>query len=137
MSVAASQPVALRFGTSLKPERRFHCHVYYDKNTQADAKNLLKTIQDNFKQEIAQDKLEAIDVQHAPYGPHLKPNLAIHLKESALAKLLQLLTVKSGKLLALLHPDTGNEKADHSKPFWMGVPDDTLPLDKSWFDKNA
>lgn len=139
MAISALKGVTPKFSAvaAVKPEREYHCHIYYDQNTQADKQVMLTALQDTFKTEISQHSMDVFDVPKAPWGPHMKPNLAVHFKESGLGTLIELLTQKSGKLLALLHTDTGNEKLDHAKPFWMGIPSTNLPLDYSWFDKNA
>jgi len=99
--------------------RGYHAHVYYDPATRERAARL--------RDEMAARLAVRLGRWHdAPVGPHTAAMYQVAFAPEELARLLPWLMLNRGPLAVLLHPETGDEVADHTAhAAWLGGP---LPL---------
>lgn len=108
----------------------FHAHVYYEVPQRAQAERL----QSQLKQMLESPETPSLcyvgKLRDFKVGPHPIPQFEIHFNRSDVEKIVALIT-KSG-LVALVHPLTQNDIADHTTlAQWIGKP---LDLDLSVLD---
>jgi len=99
----------------------YHAHVYYDpQKTRARAARLRERVAAEFPQARLgrwHDKL---------VGPHTQSMYQIAFPSNLLASFLPWLMLNRDGLTILLHPETGNDRRDHSAhAAWLGA---VLPL---------
>lgn len=98
----------------------FHAHVYFDPETEAAATELRNEVGRQFAVQLGR-------VHSQPIGPHSKGMFQIAFTANDFAALVPWLMLNRRGLDVLIHPETGNELADHSSnAAWLGTP---LPLD--------
>jgi len=107
----------------LNPERitHYHAHIYYDPaRTRERAEQL--------REQLAQICPDArLGRWHdEPVGPHPQAMYQVAFPPERLATILPWLMLNRSGLTILLHPETGNAYADHSRhALWLGA---VLPL---------
>lgn len=98
----------------------FHAHVYFDPETQATATELRKEVGGQFAVQLGR-------VHSKPIGPHSKGMFQIAFAPTLFSSLVPWLMLHRNGLDVLIHPETGDELADHSTyAAWLGA---RLPLD--------
>jgi aromatic ring-cleaving dioxygenase len=98
----------------------YHAHVYFDPGTRDLAERFRAVVAARFTVELGK-------VNSGPIGPHTWPSYQIGFKPPVLGTLLPWLMLNRGALTVLVHPNTGDDVADHTAhAVWLGTP---LPLD--------
>ena len=96
----------------------YHIHIYFgaDESSRTAAQDMAGKIQTLFAPEItSMDSIGAI-------GPHLSPNIAIHIRKDGFSKIVPWLQFNNGANLSILvHPETGDDLKDHLEgSMWLG-----------------
>ncbi len=105
----------------------YHAHVYFDEATREPAQALRDAISAGF--EITMGRWH-----ERPVGPHPMWSYQVAFQPDLFDTLVPWLMLNRGDLNILLHPNTGEDLADHrERPFWLGEPQD---LDLAIFDNN-
>lgn len=100
--------------------RGYHAHVYFDAGTREFAEQLREAIGARFEVNLSR-------VLDHPIGPHLQPMYQVAFNGDELGKIVPWLMLNRNGLSILIHPNTGDEVADHThNPLWLGTP---VPLD--------
>lgn len=100
--------------------RGFHLHVYFEPEQQLQAATLRAELADRFALPVGR-------LHPRPVGPHGRPMFQALLTARQLAEVLSWLMLNRQGLNILLHPDTGQDRLDHSAhAVWLGTPQ---PLD--------
>ncbi len=101
--------------------RDYHAHVYYDPAASRDRAARLR-------ERIAAEFPDAVlgRWHDAPVGPHPQSMYQVAFPRALLATFLPWLMLNRDDLTVLVHPETGDDVADHSAhAAWLGV---ALPL---------
>ena len=107
----------------------YHAHVYYDAESKAAAADLRAAIEANFQ------GLRMGRWHDRPVGPHPCWSYQIAFESLVLDELLPWLMVNRKGLTVFLHPNTGDDLADHTDHVaWLGPSAD---LDIDFFAKRA
>ncbi len=116
-NAAPAPPVPTR-----DPERitHYHAHIYYDPTTRDRAARLRERVAAAFP-------TATLGRWHdAPVGPHPQSMYQIAFPRELLAAFVPWLMLNRGGLTVLLHPETGDDYADHTDhAAWFGA---VLPL---------
>ncbi|MSP66924.1 MAG: 4,5-dioxygenase [Alphaproteobacteria bacterium] len=118
MSAPAPPPLAAITG--------YHAHVYFDPLTKAAAAALRAEIERRFPVEMGRwwDR---------PIGPHPEPMYQVAFGTAEFPRLVPWLMLNRGELTILVHPSTGDDRADHADyPMWLGR---ALTLRLAFFDE--
>lgn len=101
--------------------REYHIHIYYDATLGPDAARTLRdAIAARFEVEIGMWREEA-------GGPHPTPMFQVNFALERFAEIVPWLMLNRGGLSVLVHPETGDEVADHGDhALWLGDP---MPID--------
>jgi aromatic ring-cleaving dioxygenase len=101
--------------------RHYHAHIYYDPKSTRDRAALLR------ERMAAAFPAATLGRWHdAPVGPHPQSMYQIAFPAQLLASLVPWLMLNRDGLTILLHPETGNDYADHTDhAVWFGA---ILPL---------
>src|ERR1700742_1886998 len=95
----------------------YHAHVYYDPRTTRDHAKRLRT---RVAAEFPQPKLGRWHDELV--GPHTQSMFQIAFPQEMLATFLPWLMLNRDGLVILLHPETGDDVADHSDhAAWLGA----------------
>ncbi len=112
------------------PDRieNYHAHVYYELETKDAATLVRDAIASTFPQAVLgrwHDK---------PIGPHPTGSYQVAFEPDLFAEIIPWLSLNRQGLVILVHPETGDNLADHSEhAIWMGgMPD----LNLAMFEKN-
>lgn len=107
----------------------YHAHIYYeDAATRAIAAELREAIGARFQVVLGRWRDE-------PVGPHPKPMYQVAFAPAEFARLVPWLAVNHRGLSVLIHPETGDDPADHSEhALWLG---EKLPLDMEFLRRLA
>jgi len=109
--------------SALDPSRisGYHAHVYYeDAATRARAAAIREALAERFSVVLGRWRDE-------PVGPHPKPMYQVAFAPAEFARLVPWLALNHQGLSVLIHPETGDDPADHSEhALWLG---EKLPLD--------
>src|SRR5262249_24076286 len=114
----ACDPSAGRAPRSVRPGAiaHYHAHIYYDPaSTREQAARL--------RQRVAEDFPEAIlgRWHDEPVGPHPQSMYQIAFPRALFPTLLPWLMLNRDGLTILVHPETGDDLADHSNhAMWLG-----------------
>lgn len=99
----------------------YHVHIYYEeRDGPAAARALRDAIAERFDVELGmwRDK---------PGGPHPAPMFQLNFAVESFAEIVPWLMLNRGGLNLLVHPETGDDVADHGDhALWLGQ---TLPID--------
>ena len=99
--------------------RVFHAHVYFDPQQREQAVHLRSEVQRRYRVPVGR-------VHDRPVGPHPKGMFQVLIDRECVGDVLPYLMQHRDGLDILLHPDTGNDLADHTEhAAWIGSP---LPL---------
>jgi aromatic ring-cleaving dioxygenase len=108
--------------------RGYHAHIYFDPETRAVAERLREAIGAGFTVELGRWRDQ-------PIGPHTKAMYQVAFATTEFATLVPWLMLNRGDLSILVHPETGDDVADHAtNPLWLGPP---LPLDIEFLRQHA
>jgi DOPA 4,5-dioxygenase len=103
----------------------YHAHVYYQPDTKESAASLRREMEARFTARFGR-------WHNAPIGPHTRGMYQVAFAPAELPRLLPWLMLNRGGLDVLLHPETGNDLADHTAhAVWLG---EKLPLRLEAFD---
>jgi DOPA 4,5-dioxygenase len=105
---------------SALPIAGYHAHIYYDAATRARAERLRERLAAGFPE-------ARLGRWHdVPVGPHTQAMYQVAFPAASLARLFPWLLLNRDGLAVLLHPETGDDLADHTAhAAWMGA---MLPL---------
>ena len=99
--------------------RAYHAHVYYLPKTRADAARLREELDNRFTVTLGR-------WHDALVGPHTRSMYQVAFAPDEFARVVPWLMLNRGPLDVLVHPETGDEVADHTAhAFWLG---ERLPL---------
>ncbi len=100
--------------------RGYHAHIYYDPSSRSLAADLRAAIDAQFDVVMGRWRDE-------PVGPHPQSMYQVAFAPEEFARLVPWLMLNRGGLNVLVHPETGDDVADHSdQALWLG---EKLPLD--------
>lgn len=93
----------------------YHAHVYYpNAAAKAEAEKLRETVAANFDTVLGRWRDE-------PVGPHPVAMYQIKFSTEAFASFVPWLQLHHGSLSVLIHPETGDDLADHTGyALWLG-----------------
>lgn len=107
------------------PIAGYHAHVYYDADSKPEAERLRAGIEARFAVELGR-------WHDRPIGPHPCWSYQVAFGADVFADIVPWLALNRRGLNILVHPETGDEKADHSDhAMWLGR---SVALDLSQFD---
>ena len=102
----------------------YHAHVYFDPETMHRAAVVLEKFTSNVSDWT---NIRVAGVHKDPMGPHPKGMFMIAFTQVDFGNIVSWLMLNRQGLTVLVHPETGDELADHTiHPLWMG---EILPLD--------
>ncbi|MCZ6844727.1 MAG: DOPA 4,5-dioxygenase family protein [Alphaproteobacteria bacterium] len=97
----------------------YHAHVYYDTDTKKTAARLRRRIGARFDTVLGRWHDE-------PLGPHPVSFYQVAFEPNVFAELVPWMALNREDLTILVHPETGDDLADHSEfAMWLG---DSFPL---------
>jgi aromatic ring-cleaving dioxygenase len=100
--------------------REYHAHVYYQPETRGTAKALRRELEARFP------AVRLGRWHDTLVGPHTRSMYQVAFAPSEFARLVPWLMLNCGPLDVLVHPETGDDLADHQDhAMWLG---DRLPL---------
>ncbi len=98
----------------------YHAHVYFDPATREIAMRVREAVGERFAVELGR-------VHEQPIGPHKQSMYQIAFATAEFARVVPWLMLNRDGLDILVHPNTGDDVADHDlNPLWLGT---KLPLD--------
>jgi DOPA 4,5-dioxygenase len=104
----------------------YHAHVYFDASTIDQARALCE-------EAALLVPLQMGRVHERPVGPHADWSCQLAFGPEFIGIVLPWLALNRKGLVVFLHPDTGDDLADHTEhAIWMGA---VRPLDLSIFEK--
>jgi DOPA 4,5-dioxygenase len=103
----------------------FHAHVYFDAGTAPQARALCESARDRFGAVMGR-------MHERPVGPHPEWSCQLAFPAETFGDLVPWLMLHRAGLAILVHPNTGDDLADHSShALWLGR---VLALDLSRFE---
>lgn len=104
----------------------YHAHVYFDETEREPAKRVREAVEAKFEVEMGR-------WHEKPVGPHPRWSYQIKFDPDQFDTLVPWLMLNREGLQIFLHPNTGDDLADHSTHVtWLG---DSAELDLSIFTK--
>lgn len=92
----------------------FHVHVYFDPPTRVTALAVRDGLAERFDVELGR-------IHDRPMGPHPKSMYQVKFAPSEFSTLVQWLMLNHAGLDVLIHPETGDDVADHTvNALWLG-----------------
>jgi DOPA 4,5-dioxygenase len=92
----------------------WHAHVYFDAASRDAAWALRERIEKSFPIEMGR-------FHEKPVGPHPRFSYQVLFKPDQLAPFLSWLALNRGDLTVFVHPNTGQQLADHrDRAIWLG-----------------
>ena len=92
----------------------FHAHVYFDPPTRETALRVRDGLAERFEVELGR-------IHEKSLGPHPKSMYQVKFAPSEFGALVPWLMVHHQGLDVLIHPETGNDVADHTvNALWLG-----------------
>jgi len=92
----------------------FHVHVYFDPPTRVTALAVRDGLAERFDVELGR-------IHGRPMGPHPKSMYQVKFAPSEFSALVQWLMLNHAGLDVLIHPETGDDVADHTEQaLWLG-----------------
>jgi DOPA 4,5-dioxygenase len=105
----------------------FHAHVYFDATTLERARSLCEAARDRFGLAMGQMHRQAV-------GPHPRWSCQLTVPNERFGEVLAWLALHRDGLTLFIHPNTGDDLADHrDHAIWMG---ELLPLNLEMFQKS-
>ncbi len=99
--------------------RGYHAHVYYDDASRETAARLREAIERGFRVEMGRWRDQAV-------GPHPQAMYQVKFEPGEFARIVPWLMLNRDGLAVLVHPETGDDYADHAEnALWLGT---KLPL---------
>ena len=99
--------------------REYHAHVYYEPATRADAERVREGLAERFPVQLGR-------WHDQPIGPHSRGMYQVLFAVDQFARIVPWLMLNRRGLDVLVHPETGDDLADHTRhALWLGQP---LPL---------
>ena len=100
----------------------YHAHIYYDDSTRDAAAKLREAVAASFEVRLGRWR-------DAPVGPHPRPMYQVAFAPDQFDRLVPWLMLNRAGLVVFVHPETGDDLADHSDhAVWLG---EKLTLDFS------
>lgn len=97
----------------------FHAHIYYDDNSRAAAAVVREALFEQFQVQLGR-------WHDDPIGPHPRSMYQVAFKQDQFPQVVQWLMLNRQDLTIFVHPETGDDLADHREhAIWMGA---LLPL---------
>ena len=94
----------------------YHAHIYYDAATKAVAARVRAAIGAGFSVRLGR-------WHDQPVGPHPVAMYQVAFAVEEFARLVPWLMLNRDGLSVLVHPETGNDYADHTeRAMWLGAP---------------
>ena len=94
--------------------RGYHAHVYYDEAAKPDAAVLRDAIDERFDVRLGR-------WHDRPIGPHPRWSYQVAFEPGVFADLIPWLALNRGDLVIFVHPETGDDIADHTgHAIWLG-----------------
>jgi aromatic ring-cleaving dioxygenase len=119
MSMSMATPGTPRL---IEEIRGYHAHVYYEPDTRPQAARLRAWIAERFAVRIGR-------WHDAPVGPHTRAMYLVVFEPAAFATIVPWLALNHAGLSVLIHPETGDDLADHTEhALWLGP---RLPIDEN------
>lgn len=110
------------------PAESYHAHVYFDADTRAPARRLRERVEHLFDVEMGRWHERTV-------GPHPRWSYQIAFKAALFDSLVPWLMLNREGLTIFLHPNTGDDLADHrDHPLWMG---ELLELNLGMFERKS
>jgi DOPA 4,5-dioxygenase len=104
---------------SMRKVSGFHAHVYFDPDQRDEAVHLRTQVGNRFRVQLG-------SVHDVPVGPHPKGMFQIIITNDQFGIVVPWLMLNRRGLDVLVHPETGDDLADHARfAIWMGQ---ALPL---------
>ncbi|KAF1055521.1 MAG: hypothetical protein GAK43_00316 [Stenotrophomonas maltophilia] len=111
---ATARPASVRPGEQVLPTaprpytaiQSYHAHIYFDEDSHTKAALLRRWVAERFPVELG-------DWNLGPRGPHVTPSFYFGFTNELLSIVLPWLQLNSLGLTILLHPNTGDGRADH------------------------
>ena len=101
-------------GTVTVSIRGFHAHVYFDSPTREAALQVRDGLAERFEVELGR-------IHDKPLGPHPKSMYQVKFAPSEFGVLVPWLMIHHQGLDVLIHPETGDDVADHTvNALWLG-----------------
>ncbi len=105
----------------------FHAHVYFDRATLERARAVCEAARDRFDLVMGR-------VHEKPVGPHPDWSCQLAFSPDIAGAVIAWLAINRDGLVVFIHPETGNDLADHTDhAIWMGA---IRTLDTSIFEKH-
>ena len=105
----------------------YHAHVYYDDASRTTAAWLREAIAERFEVRLGRWRDE-------PVGPHPEPMYQVAFDAAIFADIVPWLMLNRRGLTVFVHPETGDDLADHcDHATWMGR---MLPLNLGMFERS-
>ena len=102
--------------------RGYHAHVYFNADTQAQARSLCESAAARFCVQMGH-------LHPQPVGPHPDGSCQLAFKTALFGEVVPWLALHRAGLVVFVHPLTGQDLADHrDRAIWMGA---VRPLDLS------
>lgn len=106
--------------------RGFHAHVYYDAATLEKARKLCESASKRFPLKMGR-------MHERPVGPHPCWSCQLAFAPEHFGSIVPWLALNRDGLVIFIHPETGDDLADHTRhAMWMGK---MVTLDLSIFEK--
>lgn len=94
--------------------RGFHAHVYYDASTIDQARALCESAKRRFPLQMGR-------MHERPVGPHPRWSCQLAFEPKVFGELIPWLALNRNGLVVFVHPETGDDLADHTRhAIWMG-----------------
>ena len=121
----ASSSHAINLDQPLKI-KGYHAHVYFDGETKSIAAKLRELLESNFG-----DSIQLGRWHERPIGPHPHWSYQVAFMPELIGEIIPYLMLNRSGLTILVHPETGNDLADHTEhAAWLGS---SLPLNLEVF----
>ena len=100
----------------------YHAHIYFDAESRERALRIREALGERFPVRLGR-------VHDRPVGPHPMSMYQVAFAPSEFARVVPWLMLHREELDVLVHPETGDDLADHTRhAMWLGT---KLPLDLS------
>jgi aromatic ring-cleaving dioxygenase len=92
----------------------FHAHVYYDEDTFERARALCESAEKRFPLKMGR-------MHRRPVGPHPRWSCQLAFAPELFGRVIPWLALNRDGLVVFIHPETGDDLADHTEhAIWMG-----------------
>jgi len=99
---------------NVPPITGYHAHIYYDAASRETAAMVRAEVERTFVVRMGRWRDE-------PVGPHPQPMYQVAFEPAVFAEIVPWLMLNRRGLTVLVHPETGDDVADHEvHPLWLG-----------------